>query len=387
VHRYIGYCTNVHAGTTLEQIKNNLDRHALAVKEQVSASSTMGIGLWLPASVAQQVWKEDRATGLADYLNSKGLLSFTLNGFPYGDFHQDVVKHDVYLPTWFEKERLEYTLLLTKILHAILPEGIEGSISTLPLAWGKPAMHDDELMAAGSQLLTLAQHLRQLEEESGRLIYLCIEPEPGCSIQRSSDVIEFFQGYLLRSNEKLVRRYLRICHDVCHAAVMFEPQRDVIQRYRDAGILVGKVQISSAVRLRLGELSNRLRQEALGQLTGFAEDRYLHQTVVRTRDGRELFFEDLPLALARSQSDELQNGEWRVHFHVPIYLDQFGHIETSRSDIDECLKATLPSEELTHYEVETYAWNVLPKALQQRTLADGIAKEVLSLQSSVFRKN
>ena len=33
-------------------------------------------------------------------------MPFTFNGFPYGDFHQSVVKHRVYEPTWADAERL-----------------------------------------------------------------------------------------------------------------------------------------------------------------------------------------------------------------------------------------------------------------------------------------
>jgi hypothetical protein len=32
--------------------------------------------------------------------------------------------------------------------------------------------------------------------------------------------------------------------------------------------------------------------------------------------------------------------------------------------------------DLQHYEVETYAWNVLPKEHQVANLADGIAREM-----------
>ncbi|HRP63971.1 MAG TPA: hypothetical protein PK400_11795, partial [Phycisphaerales bacterium] len=51
--RIIGYCTNVHAGATLEQTQSNLKQHALAVKTIVSPHHPMGIGLRLSARAAR----------------------------------------------------------------------------------------------------------------------------------------------------------------------------------------------------------------------------------------------------------------------------------------------------------------------------------------------
>src|SRR5262249_48957375 len=158
-------------------------------------------------------------------LRDVGLVPFTLNGFPYGDFHQAVVKHRVYEPTWFEPARLDYTLDLITIHDALLLPGQEGSISTLPIAWGQPAPEHERLSLAAEQLRQIAEPLARLEKDSGRLIYLCLEPEPGCVLQFGRDVVRFYRDHLFPgSDEALIRRYLRVCHDVCHAAVMFESQ-------------------------------------------------------------------------------------------------------------------------------------------------------------------
>ena len=117
------------------------------------------------------------------------------------------------------------------------------------------------------------------------------------------------------------------------------------------------------------------RAEALAALGEFAEDRYLHQTVCRTQNSQ--FFEDLPQALAAARSGQVEAwAEWRVHFHVPIYLERFGALSTTREDIVECLRHTLTEPQLKHYEVETYAWGVLPEELRQSELSSGIAREM-----------
>lgn len=369
---HVGYCTNVHAGVTLGQAREKLERYARAVKRQVCPNRPMGIGLWLPAPAAREILQGPRLQEWKDWLAEVGLTPFTVNGFPYGDFHQPVVKHRVYEPNWASPERLEYTLDLIAIQDGLLPPGLEGSISTLPLFWGRPEPSEAQLKQAAVQLRTVADRLARLERERGRLLYLCLEPEPGCALQRSGDVVRFFEHYLLPgSDEKAVRRHIRICHDVCHAVVMFEEQAEVLSRYRAAGIGVGKVQISSALVMALQQLSATDQAAALRQLGRFAEDRYLHQTMV-ARPGRpSVFYDDLPEALNSERT-----GEWRVHYHIPVYLERFGLLAGSQRQIVECVREVTAHEQSNHFEVETYAWGVLPAELQQPDLAAGIAEEM-----------
>src|SRR4051812_9484059 len=105
----VGYCTNVHAGATLPETRANLERYAIAVKRSFSPNAPMGVGLWLSASAARKLREGLQLTEFAAWLSENGLVPYTFNGFPYGDFHQAVVKHDVYKPTWTESARLEYT--------------------------------------------------------------------------------------------------------------------------------------------------------------------------------------------------------------------------------------------------------------------------------------
>jgi sugar phosphate isomerase/epimerase len=378
----LGYCTNVHAGTSLAETRAQLERHALGVKSRFSPGESMGLGLWLSASsVSDLLRTPDVLHEFRDWLASVGLVPFTLNGFPYGDFHQPVVKHRVYEPRWDETTRLDYTLHLITALDAFLPPGLVGSISTLPIRWPEPKSTDSERANTIRHLRRVAARLAELEE-SGRSITVCLEPEPGCLLETSAQVVRFFEGELIaggglleQGNEEQIRRYLAICHDVCHAAVMFEDQRDVLKRYSDAGLRVGKVQVSSAV------VVESAGEAELEQLASFAEDRYLHQTCVGSLDSKTppQFFEDLPLALqaVRDGDTSLLGRPWRVHFHVPVYLERFGHLGTSREAIRECLKAALEFHpQCDHYEVETYAWGVLPESLKRQELAEGIAEEM-----------
>ena len=385
----LGYCTNVHAGATLRQTQENLEKHAVRVKELYSPTRPMGIGLWLSAAAARELIETKQVPAFRDWLAERGLVPYTMNGFPYGDFHEKVVKHRVYEPTWWDAPRLAYTLQLVDILHEILPPGLEGSISTLPIAWGTPCMDLEQTHAAAEQLRAAALHMHQLEERTGRLIHLCLEPEPGCVFTFADDAVHFFQWQLFNGPDaEIVRRHIRICHDVCHAAVMFEDQEDVLRKYRDAGIEVGKIQVSAALRMDLDAMPAKEAKEgapaaATSQLREFVEDRYLHQTVIR-RGADESFYEDLNLAFSSEGASPI-DGEWRVHFHVPIYLKKFGLLESTQEQISSCLEAAREYTNCQHLEVETYAWGVLPKELQHAELAAGIAQELKWLDEALAK--
>ena len=168
---------------------------------------------------------------------------------------------------------------------------------------------------------------------------------------------------------------------------MFEQQADAIRTLKAAGIQIGKIQVSSAIVLPLDEIAGEQRANAIQQLRSFAEDRYLHQTVTRSsRSDSPVFFEDLPRALEAARKPTELAGEWRVHYHVPIYLERFGDVQTSRTQIVECLElATREIPELSHFEVETYAWSVLPEELQQTDLSEGIAEELQWLSDLISK--
>lgn len=374
----LGYCTNVHAGATLDAMLANLDRYAVAVRQRVSGEQPMGVGLWLPASVASQLQDPQELRRLREFLQARALLPFSFNGFPFGDFHQQHVKHRVYHPTWCDPARLHYTLDLARILAQLIGEGEEGSISTLPLGWRADlaSLHQAPAQYL-PKLLALVEALAELEHRTGRVIHVDLEPEPGCVLDCCQDVLDLFARLYTQASPERVRRHLRVCHDVCHSAVMFEDQVWTLQKYRESGIRVGKVQISSAVSVPFDEYDPGHRRAALEQLSSFAEDRYLHQTVVGSAGGQQRvrFFDDLPDAL-RELGGELPEQPWRVHFHVPLHLERAGELQTTQAQTRQLLAAVRQESDVRHFEVETYAWGVLPEHLRRADLAAGIADEM-----------
>lgn len=379
---HLGYCTNVHAGLTVDEICANLTTHAAAVRQRVCPDGQLGVGLWLPAeAIARGThadWEKLRHT-----LIDQDLYAFTLNGFPYGDFHAATVKHAVYQPDWTRPERLEYTLALAVRLAA-LTGGVESGISTLPIGWKAEFQSKARLEQAAAMLRTLAVRLHELHER-GLHVHVDLEPEPGCVLETSADVVAFFERYLLHDpHAEHARRYLRVCHDICHAAVMGESQVEAFERYAAAGIEVGKVQVSSALEVDFDALTDdAARSAARAALAQFAEPRFLHQTTINTGQDAAAdaaaagFFEDLPAALAASPA--ALRGVWRTHFHVPIHLDAIGPLRTTRSQIPQALDAARRLSNCRAFEVETYAWTALPEDLRPANLAEGIAAELNSV--------
>ena len=97
------------------------------------------------------------------------------------------------------------------------------------------------------------------------------------------------------------------------------------------------------------------------RLTAFAEERYLHQTFGITKDGLKLSMPDLTAAHALNPPPEwLDCTAWRIHYHVPIHLEQMGPFRTTRAQLRGALTAVGRLDYVPQLEVETYTWPMLP---------------------------
>ena len=365
----LGYCTNVHAGEDFDRYLASLEEYAVDVRSKMPGDKPLAIGLWLSARTASQILIENRLAELRAFLESNDLRAFTMNGFPYGNFHADTVKYQVYQPDWSQPQRLDYTVNLIRILAKLMPEESQAGISTLPLGWPRD---DFDHKKAAENLILIAELLRVHELRTGKLIHLDIEPEPGCILSSSDDVVSFFKNYLLPGRvENEILRYIRVCHDICHASLVFEDQEDAITNYFANGIRIGKVHISSAIE---AEISAENSHAVMDQLKAFQEDRYLHQTHIKQAD-RIVAYDDLPHAITGIGSG--CEGTLRCHFHVPVFIEKFGHLKTTRREIIDCLDNIYEMSDCRDFEVETYAWTVLPDELKTDDLARGIARELL----------
>ncbi len=80
-------------------------------------------------------------------------------------------------------------------------------------------------------------------------------------------------------------------------------------------------------------------------------------------DGSLHHYNDLGNALPSIQKKEAK--EWRIHFHVPIFVDDYNQIRSTQSDIVDALRILQKQPYSTHLEIETYTWGVLPEGLKQ----------------------
>ncbi len=378
---HLTYCSNIHAGESWREVFESLKLHAIPLKQQLSPDAPFGLGLRLSNEAAETLLTGTHIDGFKEWMEDHGFYVFTFNGFPYGSFHRSVVKDNVYKPDWRTSERVEYTLRLCKILSRWLPEGMEGGISTSPLSykpWLKTDKEREEAFSMSTwNLVDVTEYLVELHQRSGQMIHIDIEPEPDCLIENIQETIDFFTNWLIPQGaprlarrmdmtveeaEEALRNHIRLCYDTCHFAVEFESAQDVLDRMKEAGIRIGKVQISAAVKVTLPD-SPEERTQIATRLEAFAESTYLHQVVECRTDGTLFHYDDLPDALPHIQ--EPTAHEWRIHFHVPIFVDDYNGIRSTRSDISDALAGLQQAPICDHLEIETYTWEVLPEGLKQ----------------------
>ena len=95
------------------------------------------------------------------------------------------------------------------ILATLLPEGVDGGVSTVPLsykAWmhGAPPGDWDTIT---TNVVRIAEKLVRVRRERGAVIHLDIEPEPDCVIENTDETVEFFErGCRLRARRRSPRR-------------------------------------------------------------------------------------------------------------------------------------------------------------------------------------
>jgi sugar phosphate isomerase/epimerase len=385
---HLTYCTNVHAGESWGEVRAALARHLPPIKERVAPDRAFGVGLRLSARAAGELSKPAALEEFRGFLRDHGLYVFTINGFPFGAFHGKGVKEAVYRPDWRDEERLRYTNRLADLLAVLLPRndpGIEGSISTVPGAFRAHITSPAEVADMAGRMIRHAAYLVELREKTGRTIVLAIEPEPACLLETSAETVRFFKEHLFSRTaterlaelaglerpqaEEAARTHLGVCLDACHAAVAFEEPNEAVTAYRNAGIGIAKLQISAALHIP------RMDEATLERLRPFAEEVYLHQVAERSKAGFARYV-DLPDAINAWRPGGAPR-EWRIHYHVPIFRADLGPFLSTQPFLRQILAAHRAAPISSHLEIETYSWEVLPKAYREADLSTALTRELL----------
>ncbi|EKJ86323.1 hypothetical protein CLV96_3488 [Leptospira meyeri] len=395
---HLTYCSNIHPGESWSdhflQLKTNLPK----IKQSTSPDAPMGLGLRLSNEASLELMNPRAMAELKDWLKKVDIYVFLINGFPYGGFHKTIVKENVYRPDWATKERFDYTLRLFSILSELLPQGLDGGVSTPPLSYfyfdSNESLRKDRISSATKQIVDVVIHLIQMKKNRGQNLHLDIEPEPDGILGNVELWVKWFLSDFLpiavpriqtvlgvdgEVAEQWAKDHIRICLDACHAAVSFEDNKNILSLLKTHSIQVGRIQISSALKINFLMETNSL----LDLVSSFDEPTYLHQVVIQSEDKKLKSFPDLPQAI---QNGEKQSAEWRVHFHVPVFLGSYGLFSSTQKELLELLNLQKQFLFTDALEIETYTWEVLPKGLQI-PVSESIIRELQWVQSVLDDNN
>ena len=368
---HLAYCTNIHRGGDWPETFRSLNEHTLRVRDRVSKGKPYAIGLRLGDTASRQLAQEDELEKFRTWLEKNDCYVFTINGFPYGDFHSKRVKEQVYKPDWTTVERVEYTKRLFDILAVIAPVESGGSVSTVPCSFKEFINTGEQVEAIRRNVWSVVEHIDSLSEKTGRDLHLGLEPEPLCYLETTDEMIRFYRQLRDdRPGDDRLSRRLGINYDACHLAVEFEEASDALGSLIVEGVRISKLHFSSALKVNPSP-------ERLDGLAGFAEDIYFHQVVANGADGLLTRYRDLPDALAAADRGETSGDtEWRIHFHVPLHCPPTSLFNTTVDQLNRVIETLAANPAIcSHIEMETYTWEVLPGKLKQRDVVDQLAGE------------
>ena len=384
---HLTYCSNIHPANTWNEVFKNLKKFLPAVKKKLNHSGSFGVGLYLSNIASLQILEYNNLNDFKKWLDENGFYVFTMNGFPYGNFHGNIIKDSVYKPDWTTPERVSYTKRLFEILLFLIPTNINGGISTSPLAykyWQREGDNLDQIYRKSViNLAEIAYFLHQLYLQTGKTLHLDIEPEPDCLLENSDEVIDFFNNWLLpigsgyiagklqidKTNaEQIILKHINVCYDICHFAVEYEEPETVINKLSAHNIPIGKIQISAALKAKFSASDKTI----ITEFQKLHEPKYLHQVVIKEASGKLSHYRDLEDAVV---SNNFKNNEWRTHFHVPVFMKDYGQLQSTQDDILKVIKILKQKQITSHLEVETYTWEVLPDKFKTE-MTDSISREL-----------
>ena len=363
---HLAYCTNIHRGEDWAQTFRSLKTDVMSVRDRVSQNKAYAIGLRLSDLASRELSDPAVLETFQQWLKDQNCYVFTINGFPFGNFHGTRVKEQVYVPDWTSKDRLEYTNRLFDLIAALVPDGVDGSVSTLPGSFKEFITEESQEIQIRENIWQCVEYISDLSARTGKALHLGLEPEPCGYFETSTETVRFFESlYAQHPNDSRLHEHLGVNYDTCHLAVEYEEPRTAIGALRDAGLRISKLHLSAALIVQPDHTVK-------GNLKAFEDDVYLHQVIEKTPLGTLNRYRDLDAALAA----DIEAEEWRIHFHVPLHSPDGDWFKTTRQHIKGVLDLFQEDPELcSHLEMETYTWEVLPNQMKNRDVVDQLVGE------------
>ena len=368
---HLAYCTNVHRGGNWAETQHSLETHVLMVRDRVAAGRSFAIGLRLSDLASRELSEPQTLQAFRGWLEEQDCYVFTINGFPFGNFHGSRVKEQVSQPDWTTLERLDYTRRLFWLLAELVPAGVEGSVSTVPISFKQFGLDPGQDRLARRHLWQCVEYLDQLRDQRGVELHLGLEPEPFGTVENTDEFLAWMrQMESEHPGDRRLHRHLGINYDTCHFALQYEEPDESLGRLVDAGVKISKLHLSNALRVHPTE-------DVRLALRAFDDGVYFHQVIERRQDGRLVRYPDLDVALAAAAAGEVDaEGEWRVHFHIPLHAPEAADWGTTSDHLRGALAELGRRPGMCqHLEMETYTWEVLPQGWKEISVEEMLAKE------------
>ena len=374
---HLTYCTNIHAGESWDEVRDSLEAHLPPIK---AAGLARRAARARPAALGDRRAGAEPARGVRRAARAfcRGTISTSSPSmpFPTGPFHGTRVKEDVYQPDWLTPERLTYTDQARRDSRRAAARRMAGSVSTVPgtfkaVAARRPdaprVMADMMARHAANLVDAAAPHrARDRARARARALLLPRDDRGDARVLSRSSAHRCERGdrragdrpFASTQAREALRRHLGVCYDICHGAVEFEDPgrrfravRGGRHPHRQAAAQLGAAAADSRRRDRAHARGVRRRRLPA---PGRGAPERLDHAPRRSRAG-------LRGAARRATA----GGEWRVHCHVPVFLEVAGQFHSTQPTLKAALACTKAGFVAPHLEVETYTWDVLPPELRQ----------------------
>jgi sugar phosphate isomerase/epimerase len=383
---HLTYSTLVHAGDTWEDIWDSLNTYVPKVKRNVSGNEAFGVSMRMSGSTVETLVKSpEKRADLRKFFDDNNMYLYTVNAFPHGPFKNQIIKEQVYEPDWRSETRLRYTMNVATILAEVTPEFVNPSIQTPPLGFKPNGTGKAVADAYAENVRKFATHVNNIYKYKGRTVTLAIEPEPACFLETTPETLAFFNkslrtdasyknlaaktGATLAGAKEIMARHIGVCYDICHQAVQYEDITKSLTALMKHKIPVFKLQEAAAMMIPV------VTREKIEAVRKYAKTIYLTQTYQRSKDGKITRYLNLEDAIAAWEKKPV-DCEWRIHVHVPVFLEDLGPFKSTNFAIREALAFQKKHKIAEQLEIETYTWDVLPDELKTGDIVDYVSKEL-----------